>query len=103
MRAIRAVGRGDLYIHPAMTRALLKDVSPLLASEENPTEPLSPREEEILQGITRGLSNKEIAGRLGISHQTVKNHVTSILRKLNANARTEAVIVAIKQGLITIG
>ena len=46
--------------------------------------------------------NKQIAAELGISEQTIKNHVTSILRKLNANARTEAVVVAIKQGLIKI-
>jgi two-component system response regulator DegU len=46
--------------------------------------------------------NKQIAVELGISEQTIKNHVTSILRKLNANARTEAVVLALKQGLITI-
>ncbi len=52
--------------------------------------------------IAQGFLNKQIAGELGISEQTIKNHVTSILRKLNANARTEAVVVAIKQGLISI-
>ncbi|MBI2832048.1 MAG: response regulator transcription factor [Chloroflexi bacterium] len=64
--------------------------------------PLTTRETEILSYIARGLLNKQIAATLGISEQTIKNHVTSILRKLNANARTEAVVVAIKQGLITI-
>jgi two-component system response regulator DegU len=64
--------------------------------------PLTPREIEILQYIAQGYLNKQIAAELGISEQTIKNHVTSILRKLNANARTEAVVVAIKQGLITI-
>ena len=62
--------------------------------------PLTPRETEILNHIAQGLLNKQIASKLGISEQTIKNHVTSILRKLNANARTEAVVVAIKQGLI---
>jgi DNA-binding NarL/FixJ family response regulator len=62
--------------------------------------PLTPRETEILNYIGQGLLNKQIAVKLGISEQTIKNHVTSILRKLNANARTEAVVVAIKQGLI---
>ena len=64
--------------------------------------PLTPRETEILSYIGQGLLNKQIAVKLGISEQTIKNHVTSILRKLNANARTEAVVVAIKQGLITL-
>lgn len=62
--------------------------------------PLTPREIEILEYIAQGYLNKQIAAELGISEQTIKNHVTSILRKLNANARTEAVVVAIKQGLI---
>ncbi len=64
--------------------------------------PLTPREIEILEYIAQGYLNKQIAAELGISEQTIKNHVTSILRKLNANARTEAVVVAIKQGLIKI-
>jgi len=64
--------------------------------------PLTPREMEILNYISQGSLNKEIAVKLGISEQTIKNHVTSILRKLNANARTEAVVIAIKQGLISL-
>ncbi len=64
--------------------------------------PLTPREGEILNYIARGYLNKMIAAELDISEQTIKNHVTSILRKLNANVRTEAVVVAIKQGLISI-
>ena len=52
--------------------------------------------------MAQGWLNKQIATKLGISEQTIKNHVTSILRKLNAGARTEAVVVAIKQGLITL-
>jgi two-component system response regulator DegU len=64
--------------------------------------PLTPREMEILKYIGMGYLNKQIAAELSISEQTIKNHVTSILRKLNANARTEAVVLAIKQGLITI-
>ena len=64
--------------------------------------PLTARETEILNYIAQGYLNKQIAIKLGISEQTIKNHVTSILRKLNANARTEAVVVAIKQGIISI-
>jgi DNA-binding NarL/FixJ family response regulator len=62
--------------------------------------PLSPREMEIVRYITRGLSNKMIAHRLGISHQTVKNHMTSILRKLDVEDRTQAAIYAIRHGWV---
>jgi len=62
--------------------------------------PLSPREVEILEIIMSGSTNKQIAYELGISEQTVKNHVTSILRKLSVNDRTQAVVYAIRQGWI---
>jgi RNA polymerase sigma factor (sigma-70 family) len=62
--------------------------------------PLSPREMEILQHIAQGQSNKEIAYELGISRQTVKNHMTSILRKLAVNDRTQAAIYALRRGWI---
>jgi DNA-binding NarL/FixJ family response regulator len=69
---------------------------------ETSLSPLTGRETQILNYIAQGYLNKQIATELGISEQTIKNHVTSILRKLNATARTEAVVLAIKQGLITI-
>lgn len=62
--------------------------------------PLSPREMEILQFVTQGLSNKEIAGKLGISQQTVKNHMTSILKKLNVEDRTQAAVTALRHGWV---
>ena len=64
--------------------------------------PISPREMEILQFVTNGLSNKEIAVRLGISQQTVKNHMTSILKKLNVEDRTQAAVNAIRRGWVRI-
>jgi len=63
-----------------------------------PYEPLSKREMEVLGELTKGMSNKEIATSLGISHQTVKNHVTSILRKLDVDDRTQATLYALKRG-----
>lgn len=62
--------------------------------------PLSPREMEILEHVTKGLSNKEIAFKLGISHQTVKNHMTAILRKLRVEDRTQAAVYALQHGWV---
>lgn len=62
--------------------------------------PLSPREMEILQFVTEGKSNKEIAQVLGISHQTVKNHMTSILKKLDVRDRTQAAVYALRRGWV---
>jgi len=68
----------------------------------NPFHPLSDREMEVLNCVVRGMSNKEIANVLQISHQTVKNHVTSILRKFGVDDRTQAVIYALKRGWVTL-
>lgn len=71
----------------------------------NPDEhfvPLSPREMEILRYVTRGKTNKQIAQSLGISHQTVKNHVSSILTKLDVEDRTQAAIYAMRRGWVRI-
>lgn len=64
--------------------------------------PLTPRETEILSYMAKGYLNKQIASTLDISEQTIKNHVTSILRKLDANARTQAVITAVRRGIISL-
>jgi two-component system, NarL family, response regulator DegU len=66
----------------------------------DPFEPLSGREMEVLECVTRGMSNKEIAGALDISHQTVKNHVTAILRKLSVEDRTQAAVYALRRGWV---
>ncbi len=63
-----------------------------------PLHPLSNREMEVLSYVTQGMSNKEIASLLGISYQTVKNHVTSILRKLSVDDRTQAAVYALRRG-----
>ncbi|MBA7712508.1 Transcriptional regulatory protein DegU [subsurface metagenome] len=108
---VRRVARGEhpinesLTARPKVAEQVLRQFQELsLRSEaEAFISPLTPREMEILNYIAQGYLNKEIAAKLGISQQTIKNHVTSILRKLNANARTEAVVIAIKQGLISLG
>jgi DNA-binding NarL/FixJ family response regulator len=68
----------------------------------SPFHPLSDREMEVLSCVVRGMSNKEIASLLGISHQTVKNHVTSILRKFGVEDRTQAVVYALKRGWVNL-
>ncbi|MDD5338957.1 MAG: response regulator transcription factor [Dehalococcoidales bacterium] len=105
---IRRVARGEHPINESLTNRpkvaehVLQQFQELTSKNEALPfiSPLTPREIEILEYIAQGYLNKQIAAELGISEQTIKNHVTSILRKLNANARTEAVVVAIKQGLI---
>ena len=72
----------------------------LYSEPGSPFHPLSDREGEVLTCVVKGMSNKEIASSLGISHQTVKNHVTSILRKFGVEDRTQAVVYALKRGWV---
>lgn len=106
---VRTVASGDYVVgEEAMdARALenwlnpqFKDTEGLYGDLAEPYEPLSRREMEVLGLMTRGMSNKEIASGLGISHQTVKNHVTSILRKLSVEDRTQAALYALKRGWV---
>ena len=108
--SIRRVAAGEhpinesLTINPNVADQVLQQFQELsLRSEtEGIISPLTTREIEILDYVSKGYLNKQIALSLGISEQTIKNHITSILRKLNANARTEAVVIGLKQGLISI-
>jgi DNA-binding NarL/FixJ family response regulator len=81
-------------------RKVGKTVGSLTTDTEDSLVPLSPREMEILQHVTHGKSNKEIAFELGISHQTVKNHMTAILRKLQVDDRTQAAVYALSRGWV---
>jgi DNA-binding NarL/FixJ family response regulator len=73
---------------------------PLDGQSSEPFTPLSPREMEILEMVTRGASNKEIANQLSISQQTVKNHMTAVLRKLHVDDRTQAAVYALRHGWV---
>jgi DNA-binding NarL/FixJ family response regulator len=111
VQAIRQVAEGRYYLanqfleEAELDRWLTTQTENALRPYGDPGEPyypLSSREMEVLSYITRGLSNKEIAGLLKISHQTVKNHVTSILRKLGVEDRTQAAIYALRRGWVRI-
>jgi len=107
---IRRVANGEYPINESLTtkpklaeQVLSQFQEPSWLSEaEAIISPLTSREKEVLRCIAQGYSNKQIANELDISEQTIKNHVTSIMRKLNANARAHAVVVAARQGLISI-
>ena len=110
VQAITRCARGEhpinenLAARPKVAERILKQFHELSAEKEAATfiSPLTRREAEILDYMAQGYLNKQIAVELSISEQTVKNHITSILRKLNANARTHAVVIAIRKGLISI-
>jgi DNA-binding NarL/FixJ family response regulator len=94
--AIRTVHAGGSLLEPGVTTRLLDQ----LRENSELREPLTPRELEVLVLISEGLHNSEIAGRLFVTERTVKFHVSSILAKLGADNRTEAVAVAARRGLI---
>ena len=98
--ALEAASAGFIVMHPAEVGAMF----PAAQSASRPLgelpEPLTPRESEVLQMLASGLANKEIAARLSISDHTVKFHVASILGKLGAGSRTEAVSLGIRRGLV---
>ncbi len=96
--AIRVVNGGGSLLQPIVMSKLLRHISQ--REDDKGVEPLSPREHEVLQLMARGLQNKEIAAELVISERTVKFHVSSILGKLGAGNRTEAVTMALQQGII---
>ncbi len=81
-------------------RGITQDVSKKRRGTTGELAPLSEREMEVLTLLSKGYSNKEIALELDISHQTVKNHVTAILRKLGVNDRTQAVVYALQRGWV---
>ncbi len=100
INAIRAVWRGDLYIHPAMTRALLRGVKPAAPSDEEVVEPLTPRETEVLRLIALGYTNRQIAEKLTISVRTVETHRANLTDKLGLRSRVELVRYAREHDLL---
>ncbi len=102
--AVRMAAEGDTVLSPQLARSMLAEVR---RSEEpvTPTEDhvVSRREEEVLQLIADGCSTTEVADRLYISQKTVKNHLASIYQKLDARDRTQAVLRAVRMGIVSLG
>ena len=107
--AVRGAMRGESQIDPTVARKVLREfqhvtsvskAAPPPVREEEPLAKLTDREEEILKLLAAGLANKEIAQKLALSEGTVKNHISAILAKLHANDRTQAVLTALRRGLV---
>src|SRR5699024_10768483 len=99
--AIKAFYNGMSYIHPVITNTLSEDYRKFTKREEDtivrqPTHLYTKRECEVLQLLAEGQSNRKIAETLNISEKTVKNHVSSLFKKMKVNDRTQAVVTAIK-------
>ena len=97
---LEATAAGLIVFHPVAVDAMFPAAGPASNPLAELIEPLTPRESEVLQMLASGLANKEIATRLAISDHTVKFHVASILGKLGAASRTEAVTLGIRRGLV---
>lgn len=106
IQAIRAVNAGESFIYPTLTKKLINEVSRTQTLDRvrrrGRDNRLTYREMEVLQLIAQGMSNAEIAGQLFLSEKTVKNHLTSIFRKLNVSDRTQAALYAVKHKLVSL-
>ena len=104
--AVRVIATGEALLAPAITRRLIAEFArlrPRAKSTTNGLDELTPRETETLALIAEGLSNREIALRLVVSDETVKTHVSHVLRKLGLRDRAQAVVVAYESGLVIPG
>ncbi len=102
LRAIRAVAHGESLLGPTIAQKVMRQFSALPGKQAPVFDDLTPRELEVLKLIAEGLSNQEIAGQLVISEKTVKNHINNIFSKLHVNDRSQAVLYAIREGLVKV-
>jgi two-component system response regulator NreC len=100
IQAIRAASQGNIYVHPSMTRALLHHPVPTEPRRGLPTHPLTPRELDVLRLLTKGNTNRQIAGLLGLSMRTVENHRANLMGKLGLVSRVQLVNYAEEHGLL---
>ncbi|NLO99080.1 MAG: response regulator transcription factor [Clostridiaceae bacterium] len=100
IEAIRSVNNNQTYIQPVMARELVNEYKRIKSGEDDPKKRLTEREIDVLKLLAKGMLNKEIANALFISEKTVKNHISSIFRKLNVQDRTQAAVYAIKNKIV---
>jgi two-component system response regulator NreC len=100
INAIHSVASGDLYVHPAMTRALLKDMATEQSASSASIKSLTRREIEVLRLIAQGNTNRQIAESLCLSVRTVESHRSNIMDKLALSSRVELVHYAMEHGLL---
>ncbi len=100
IQAIHAASRGDIYVHPAMTRALLERPVPRESRPGSAAEVLTPRELDVLRLLAKGNTNRQIAELLGISMRTVENHRANLMGKLGLGSRVELVNYAEQHELL---
>ena len=122
VEAVRGVTRGESQLDPIVARKVLGEFQRLAShalprgfatrpghggqsggGEDRIIEPLTPREEEVLLLLAEGLSNKDIGAHLHLTEGTVKNYVSTVINKLQANDRTHAVVTALRRGLVDLG
>ncbi|MFO7192300.1 MULTISPECIES: response regulator transcription factor [Thermocrispum] len=104
IEAVRAAQRGDALVSPQITVRLLKHFNtpaPATAPEDQPSEPLTPRETDVVRAVARGLTNTEIGNELFLSLSTVKTHLASAQAKIGARNRVEVAAWAWRTGLMT--
>ena len=102
-RAVEAAQRGEVMLCPIIASKVLEHFrAEPSAAQKLPYEQLTERELEVLQSAADGLTNKAIAQRLVITEKTVKNHISNIFSKLNVNDRTQAILYALRQGLVSV-
>ncbi len=102
LRAIRAAAHGESLLGPTIAHKVMRQFSTLPGKQSPLVDDLTPRETEVLKLIAAGLPNKEIAEVLVLSEKTVKNHINNIFSKLHINDRSQAILYAIREGLVKV-
>ena len=102
LRAIRAVAHGESLLGPSIAQKVMRHFSALAGKQTPLVDDLTPRELDVLRLIAGGLCNRDIAQELSISEKTVKNHINNIFSKLHIYDRSQAILYAIREGLVKV-
>ena len=100
IQAIRVISQGHMYVHPELTSALLKDISPHVTTRQTDKDTLTPREIDVLLLLARGYTNRQIAQELNLSQRTIEGHRSSLVGKLGFSSRVELMNYVEERGLM---